>query len=109
MGVVGALMLLMMYLSSRGVTRMTYEDKQRALEKTLAAAQARVDLRPDDPRERRLGRVVDDMLQRLRGGGEADGGDGGVVVEEEGAAGVAAAAEKAPPPQQPAISRPRSL
>lgn len=65
-GVIGALMVLMMYLSSRGVQKMTFEDKQRSIERTLSSVKERVDLHASDPREQRLSERVQAFIHDLR-------------------------------------------
>jgi hypothetical protein len=64
-GSVGAIMIVMMYLSTRGVKKMTPDDKRRAISKTLQGVRDRVDLQPDNRKEASLKDTLDAFLQTL--------------------------------------------
>lgn len=64
-GSVGAIMIVMMYLSTRGVKKMTPDDKRRAISKTLLGVRDRVDLQSDNRSEANLKGALDKFLQTL--------------------------------------------
>ena len=106
-GVVGALMILMMYLSSRGVQAMTPDDKRRAIAKTLAGVRERVDLQPDNAKEAGLRKSLDAYLQSLQGTTTGDDAKQETVGSE--AEDVQAATAVATTGALGGVGRPRSL
>ncbi len=62
---IGILILIMMYLSSRGVKTMNYKDKKKSIKKTLEGIQERVDLNKNNESEAELNNMVNDFLKRL--------------------------------------------
>lgn len=65
-GVVGAVMVLMMYLSSKGVQEMNYEDKKKSIHRSLESIKDRVDLKQGDVKEEALGEKVGAFIAELR-------------------------------------------
>ena len=104
-GVIGALMVLMMYLSSRGVQKMTFEDKQRSIERTLASVKERVDLQASDPREQRLSERVMAFIHDLRSSATSSSPSHAAKTED----GDEPTAEEEPPVNAPEMGAPLSL
>jgi len=65
-GVVGAIMILMMYLSSKGVQEMNYEDKKKSIQRSLEAIKERVDLKRGVTEEEALGEKVSAFMEELQ-------------------------------------------
>ena len=65
-GTVAVVMVAMMYMSSRGVKDMDYDDKRRSLERTLRAAKDRVALQMGNEQENRLGQKVDQFIAEIK-------------------------------------------
>lgn len=65
-GIIGLVMIIMMYLSSKGVTKMTYNDKKLSVKKNVEAVKERIDLNNEDPDESKLGVYIDAFLESLK-------------------------------------------
>ena len=64
-GIIGIVMIIMMYLSSKGVSKMTYNDKKLSVKKNVEAVKERIDLDNQDPDESKLGVYIDAFLESL--------------------------------------------
>ena len=62
-GVVGAIMVLMMYLSSNGVKEMTFDDKKRSIQRSLASVKERVGLKMGVNEENALGEKINAFVE----------------------------------------------
>ena len=96
-------MVLMMYLSSRGVQKMTFEDKQRSIERTLASVKERVDLQASDPREQRLSERVMAFIQDMRSSASSSSDAAETGENDE------PTAEEEPPIKAPEMGAPLAL
>ena len=64
-GVVGAIMVLMMYMSSNGVKEMNFEDKKKSVQRSLESVKDRVGLKVGVVEESALGDKINAFVEDI--------------------------------------------